>query len=1049
MRKGAIDIEVQKVESLRELMDHLTALGPLINSIGDEVSLLDTDMRFLWVGSSIESVLGLDSSSIVGRECFALHRGRSSPCAGCPVKRAISAGRMVEEEFPSDDGTKYMIIRGIPVVGPDGRVIAALEVTRDITDKKTREAILEQWEGFSRYMFDNAPVGVYRVSTDGKYVAANARQAQILGYDSAEELIERVARASIEETHYSASESRSDVLSMLMRNPNRWSSRETVFIRRDGSPVDVLLFHRMLFSTEGEPLYIDGYMEDISGRKALEREIQRELDLKQKILDALPLDISFKDADKRYLLVNSHYSDFLGIPQERFFGRRLTELLPGEMASEAEKEDDLVMSTRSTMSTERGVPRRDGAVRWHNVVKTPLFDREGGIYGIVGCSFDLTPLKETMDALLDSESRFRSLAEELPVMISTFLANGTLLYVNQTHCDVFGMTREEMLGVSFLNFLVEEDRAAVADGIASLTPESPGFTIEERVTDARGEQRWLRWVNRAFFDPDGSIQVLHSAGVDITLSKQAERAILEARDEAQRASEAKSELLANVSHEIRTPMNGILGLSELLLETNLDAEQREYARMVYTNASNLLTVLNDLLDFSRLEARGIELSAVPFQPGLLLREAVELFAPQAASKQLRLKLDLDPGLPPFLVGDPVRLRQVLINLLSNAVKFTSSGEVSASALVVRSGDRSVDVVFSVSDTGPGIPDELLDDIFSPFRQGESSLSRKFGGTGLGLAISSGIVEMMGGFLLVETTPGEGAAFSFMLTLDRASGAPAEGADQADRPDPIARGAAGAPPSVLIVEDNAVNRELVRLMLTKAGVRSASAVNGREAVEMLSRQRFDLVLMDIQMPEMDGYEATAVIRDRSSPVLDHNVPIVALTAHAAPVFRDECLARGMDDYLSKPFSSAGLMEMLYKWLPIAPAAPPPTPSSAPVNGIGEMDGREVFDAEGFFSKLFDDREEGKSLLGLFLEAVPEDIGRLRSEMERGDLEGAARTAHSIKGAAGNACSPLLSDRAKALQLAAKDGDDARARALFAELEVAFEQARQAIIAEMER
>lgn len=1041
---------MQKVESLRELMDHLTALGPLIDSIGDEVAVHATDLRYLWVGSSRASALGRDSSNIVGEYCFALRHGRSSPCPGCIVTEAIDTCQVVEREYNSQDGGRWVLVRGIPVVGPDGSVIAALEVVRDITDKKMREATLEQKEGFYRYLFDNAPVGIYRVSLEGHYTAANARQAQILGYDSAEELIERVARTSIEETHYSASESRSEVIRMLMNNPNRWTSRETVFIRKDGSPVDVLLFHRMVFSEEGVPLYLDGYMEDFSDRKALEREIQRDLDLRQSILDALPISITFKDRDKRYVLVNRHYSEYMGIPMDEFPGRRISDHLPPGRGRSVDEEDDRVLSTGEGLSLERIMTSPDGADRWHIVTKNPVRTPDGELFGIVGSAIDITPLREAMEDLAESERRFRTLAEELPVMLSTSLADGTLLYVNQTYCDAFRMSREEMLGTSFFDFLPEEDRAAVRREIASLTPESPSVATEERPIDAKGGQHWFRWVNRAFFDPDGNIQVLHSVGEDITPQKQAERAILEARDEAQRASEAKSELLANVSHEIRTPMNGILGLSELLLETNLDAEQREYARMVHTNASNLLTVLNDLLDFSRLEARGIELSAVPFQPGLLIREAVELFAPQAASKQLRLKLDLDPDLPPFLVGDPVRLRQVLINLLSNAVKFTSSGEVSASALVVRSGDRSVDVVFSVSDTGPGIPDELLDDIFSPFRQGESSLSRKFGGTGLGLAISSGIVEMMGGFLLVETTPGEGAAFSFMLTLDRGSGAPSEGADRAeDLPDPIARGPAGATPSVLIVEDNAVNRELVRLMLTKAGVRSASAVNGREAVEMLSRQRFDLVLMDIQMPEMDGYEATAVIRDRSSPVLDHNVPIVALTAHAAPVFRDECLARGMDDYLSKPFSSAGLMEMLYKWLPIAPAAPRPTPSSAPVNGIGEMDGREVFDAEGFFSKLFDDREEGKSLLGLFLEAVPEDIGRLRSEMERGDLEGAARTAHSIKGAAGNACSPLLSGRAKALQLAAKDGDTARARALFAELEVAFEQARQAIIAEMER
>ncbi len=1038
---------MQRADSLHELVEKILSLEPFLDALGDEVSLVNTGMRYLWVSSTMESILGIPREKIIGRECFYLHHAFSSPCPDCPVMEAMRSAKVVERELHSLEQGKYFLSKGIPVFGPDERVIAAFEVTRDITDVKTRHMETAAKERYFRYLFENAPVGIFQVSLDGKLLTANVRQANILGYDSPEDLLESVNRTSVKEAHYSPSESREAVLKDLMEHPNLWTARETAFRKRDGSFVDVQLHHRMVFSSEGKMLHIDGYMEDISERKSLERKIQHQLDIQQKIFDAVPLHLYLKDEKGLYVLVNQSYADFKGISKEEFVGKTAFDILRGQSALLAKAEDDRVLSTGEPIFSEERLARgRDGIRQWHKVIKTPLRDAEGRTIGIVGCSVDVTPLKEALEALRESEQRFRSLAEDMPLMISTMLADGTILYANKAYCACFGVARDELLGKSFLDFLAEEDRESVRHSIAARTMENPIATVEERVFVADGSLRWHRWMNRAFFDSEGRVQFLQAVGEDITERKISEEALLAAKDQAQRASAAKSEFVANVSHEIRTPMNGILGLSELLLETELKEEQRNFARMIHTSASNLLGVLNDILDFSKIEAGRFELNILPFSPVSLVKEAAELFDPQASSKELPLHLRLDDALPPLLLGDPVRLRQILINLVSNAVKFTKEGSVTLSAKVLRPGERTIDILFSVADTGPGIPEHLIEDIFSPFRQGEAFLNRRHGGTGLGLAISSQLVEMMGGFLSVESAPGKGSTFSFRLSLEKWDSEKLPTEKDFERKTLPAR-MRSAISSVLVVEDNAVNRELVRLLLTKAGYKSTMAENGGEAVEILSKERFGLVLMDIQMPEMDGYEATAVIRDPSSKVLDHAVPVVALTAHAVEGFRDECLSRGMDDYLPKPFSSADLLGLLYKWLPMK-TRQEVSPSPHAETAVGHAE-RDIFDAEGFFSKLFNDREEGKELLELFLESIPEDIGLLKEQLESGDYETAAKTAHTLKGTAGNACAPLMSQCAKALQLAAKDGNSERAGRLFEELEIIFEKVREAMTKEMER
>ncbi len=613
------------------------------------------------------------------------------------------------------------------------------------------------------------------------------------------------------------------------------------------------------------------------------------------------------DMDGKFTFVNEAFCRFAGRSRGELIGQYLDAYIYYDDIEEPEKLMETLTSRRERMVTSEYRMRARGYVAWVRWESLAVFDESDQAVEIQYVGQDITERRQMDEALRESEKRLSFLFEEIPhIAVKGYNAKREVIFWNRASEELYGYSKKEAAGKKMEDLVLLSDRReemiTAFDAWVEAGEEIPSGEMIKRHADGREISVYSSCLATRNQHGEREMYVID---VDLSQLKRANEELVKAKNYAEKASRAKSEFLANISHEIRTPMNGVMGMTDLLLDTELDEGQRDYAKTILESTQELMGLIDELLDISRIEAGEVRLTPEPFTPRETVEKVVLLFTDRAGKKGVDLSVAIHPNVPEKLMGDAGRIRQILINLVGNALKFTHDGHIQVRMQAEKAED-GWNLLCDVKDTGIGMSSELQSHIFEKFTQGDSSSKRKYGGAGLGLSITKQLVELMGGIISVASEEGKGTSFDFNLRFPDL-----DSSDEAEETAPVSPEALPEiKANILLVEDNLVNQKVAVAMLKKLGCRVSVAPNGAQALQQISNHKFDLIFMDCQMPILDGFETTRAIRQMVGAI--HDIPIVAMTAHALKEDRQECLDSGMDDYIAKPVDRNKLIVVLRKY-----------------------------------------------------------------------------------------------------------------------------------------
>jgi PAS domain S-box-containing protein len=686
-------------------------------------------------------------------------------------------------------------------------------------------------------------------------------------------------------------------------------SIEYRMIHKDGSIKWVLDRGAVIEKTiEGKPLKTIGTHTDITEKINANKKLDEQRIFYEQILDSIPSDIAVFDKEHHYLYVNP-----IGIRDAELrkwiIGKKDEDYIkirnkPHYILESRRKIFNEIIESKQLKSWEEELKQDDGSSKFIMRNLYPVINKSNEVELVIGYGIDITNIKTIQQRIEQSEKKYKDVIENSLAIITTHDLQGRFLDANPMIGKVYGYTDVEFIGHPLTDFMLDEDKPLFNEIYLNKIKISKEATGTFRVLHKDGHIVYTLYNNYLKEDPGKEPYVIGFA-VDISKRILAEKELKKEKIVSEELAKSKHNFLANMSHEIRTPMNAIMGMSRQLLKTSLSEEQSSYLNNITNASENLLVIINDVLDLAKLEAGKLSFEKIGFEPRLVLENVMKVMMHKAEEKGLMLTNSIcDMRLSSVLIGDPFRINQILLNLISNAIKFTEIGSVDISCNVLSDNDSYQELEMKIKDSGIGMDASFLANFFQKFSQEDESTARKFGGTGLGMNITKTLVEGMGGQISVESEKGKGTTIYVKFNLGKGTEL-----DLPKKSNTFQSISNLKDKKILVVDDNIMNRMVATFILKEYGALYSEAGDGAEAIEHLKNNACDLVLLDIQMPVLNGYEAIKVIRDE----LKLNIPIVALTANVIKGEKEKCIEEGMDDYLSKPFEEEQFVQMVSYWL----------------------------------------------------------------------------------------------------------------------------------------